>query len=112
MSGDPEQAVIVKFRIRGIDLSEFFPQFYRLEDRIERAVTESGIGELDGHELAVDGSHGLFYLYGADADALYKLIEPDLHSAHFLKDIVATLRYGGPEDPHVRQREVRIDSAI
>ena len=64
-----EQAVIVQFRYGSTDLS----RLHALEDRLESVIKASGVGEYDGHEIAVDGSDGVLYMYGPDAevDSIY-----------------------------------------
>ena len=89
-----EHAVIVKFEYGSTDLSSLF----ELEDQLEALLDGGEVGEYDGHELAVDGSDGLLYLYGPDADELYAKIRPILATADCIANAVATLRYGPPAD--------------
>lgn len=90
----PEHALIVKFQYRSTNLDLLFAT----EDRLEAAILAAKAGELDGHEIAVDGTDGTFYMYGPDADKLYKAVEPVLRATPFLKGAVVTRRYGPPED--------------
>jgi hypothetical protein len=80
-----------------------------LEDELEEALDGTGAGELDGHEIAVDGSDGLLFLYGPDADALFAAIEPVLRKSAVTLGADATLRYGGPDDEDLKQKLVKID---
>jgi hypothetical protein len=89
-----EHAVIVKFDYGSTDLGPLF----ELEDQLEAVLEGSELGEYDGHEIAVDGSDGLLFLYGPDADALYGEIKKTLIESESIKNAVATLRYGPPED--------------
>jgi hypothetical protein len=89
-----EHAVIVKFEYGTTDLDPLF----ELEDQLEAVLEDGEHGEYDGHEIAVDGSDGLLYLYGPDADALYNAIKPTLLACSAIKNAAATLRYGPPED--------------
>ena len=89
-----EHAVIVKFDYGTTDLGSLF----ELEDQLEFLLEDGSHGEYDGHEIAVDGSDGLLYLYGPDADDLYNTIKPTLLASSAIKNAVATLRYGPPED--------------
>lgn len=100
-----EQAVIVKFDYGQTDLSSL----YELEDLLIATIETAGVGECDGHEVAIDGSDGSFYMYGSDADRLFEVVQPVLASATCIQKVVATIRYGPPEDG-VRERIVRIDS--
>lgn len=98
-----DHAVIVKFDYGSTDLAEL----HRLEDQLEAALEASGTGELDGHELAVDGSDGLLFMYGPDADRLYASVEGVLAQAQGVKNAVATLRYG-PAEGGVRASVVEV----
>ena len=100
----PEHAVIVHFRYGSTNLDALF----KAEDRLEAAITAAKAGILDGHEIAVDGSDGTFYMYGPNADRLYKVVEPVLRTIPFMKGAVVTLRYGPPEDG-VKTVVTRID---
>ena len=101
-----EHAVIVRFDYGSRDLARLF----ELEEQLEAALVERPVGELDGNEVAVDGSDGLLYLYGPDADALFEAIRPILASTGAISNAVATLRYGPPEDG-VRRRLVKIEAS-
>ena len=90
----PEHAVIVHFTYGGTDLSVLF----ELEERIEEAIAKASAGELDGNEVAADGSDGYLYMYGPDANRLFETIEPVLKASEFMKGARVTLRYGPPED--------------
>ncbi len=89
-----EQAVIVKFEYGSTNLDALFD----LEDQLESALEGGVAGEYDGHEIVVDGSDGLLYMYGPDADVLFAAVRPTLASSTAIKSAVATLRYGPPED--------------
>ena len=102
----PEQAVIVRFNHGQKDWSSFFA----FEEKLEKAVNESGLGDYDGNELAVDGSDGTLYMYGPDADKLFAFVKPYLDSAPMLKDIEVTLRYGAADDKNVRRLKVKVRS--
>src|SRR5688572_4211671 len=51
---------------------------FALEDELVALLEGTNLGELDGNEIAIDGSDGRIYLYGPDADALFAAIEPVL----------------------------------
>lgn len=90
----PEQAVVVHFTYGSTDLSRLFA----LEERLESVLATSDAGEHDGNEIATDGSDGFLYLYGPDADRLFKVIEPVLRATPFMQGAQVTKRYGPPED--------------
>lgn len=86
----PEHAVIVRFRYGSTDLEPIFA----LESELEKAITAAGAGELDGNEIATDGSDGSFYMYGPDADRLLAAVRPVLDAASFMRGARVKLRYG------------------
>lgn len=100
----PEHAVIIHFNygIQGLD------KLYELRDKLEKIITENKVGEYDGHEIAVDYSDGFLYMYGPNAEALFKAIKPILEQTDFMKQAKATLRFGPPEDG-VKEIEVVIE---
>ncbi len=89
-----EHAVIVRFDYGSTDLDPLFA----VEDRLEQVISAAAVGEYDGNEVAASGDDGTLYLYGPDADALFAVVKPVLASAACLRNAVATLRYGPPED--------------
>ena len=89
-----EQAVIVKFDYGSTDLSMLFA----LEDELEEVLSSGEYGEYDGHEIAVDGSDGLLFLYGPSAEKLFESIKPTLVACEDISNVVATLRFGPPEE--------------
>jgi hypothetical protein len=88
-----EQAVIIQFNY-GLDEDE---PFYELSDKLRALVDESGLGEYDGHEMAIDNSDGSFYLYGPDAKKLYEVIKKTIEETPFMKGANIVLRLGRPE---------------
>ncbi len=90
----PQHSVIIKFDYGMESLDPLF----ELEDKLEIIIEEAEAGELDGHEIAMDGSDGFLYMYGPNAEVLFKTIKPVLDEAAFIKGGVATLRFGPPED--------------
>jgi hypothetical protein len=88
-----EHAVIVYFKYGTSDLS----RLYTLEDKLEQVIRASGVGEYDGHEVAVDGSDGTLYMYGPDADALIAVVLPVLKGSGYMNGARIVLRYGPPQ---------------
>lgn len=82
---------------------------FALEEELNDVLEGTDVGELDGHEIAVDGSDGYLFLYGADADALFTVIEPILRKSSIMQGADATLRYGDVDDPNVKQKFIAID---
>ena len=93
-STEPEQAVIVHFEAG----SPYQSRLFALEDRLEQVIASTGTGELDGNEIATDGSDGYLYMYGPDADALFTAVRPTLDAVDFMKGARVMLRYGPPEE--------------
>lgn len=92
--GDTEHAVIIHFTygIQGLD------RLNQLEKELENIITGSNLGEYDGHEIAIDYSDGSLYMYGPNAETLFKGIQPTLNSFNFMKGASVKLRFGPPED--------------
>ena len=88
--GPPEHAVIVHFYYGSTNLQHV----YALEDQLRTAISEAAVGEYDGHEVADDGSDGFFYMYGPDAEALFRVIRPLLVGFPFMRGAKVTLRFG------------------
>ncbi|RZI56578.1 MAG: DUF4253 domain-containing protein [Rubrivivax sp.] len=89
-----EHAVLIRFHYGRADLSGL----YALEDEMTRVVADAGVGEVDGHEVAVGGGDATIYAYGQDANALFRSIHPVLLDTTWLDEARVTLRYGPPED--------------
>jgi hypothetical protein len=107
-----EHSVIVTFydfaeKFWTDDLQTLDPLF-DLQDDLMAALYGKQIGELDGHEIAMDGSDGFLFLYGPDADKLYAAIEPVLRSSAVTQGGNATLRYGSPGMHNVHERYIEI----
>lgn len=99
----PEQAVIVRFSYGSKDLSRLFA----LESKLEAAISNAHAGEYDGNEVAEDGSDGILYMYGPDADRLFRTIEPILKATSFMNGAEVTVRYGASTNG-VTERKITI----
>ncbi len=104
---EPEHAVIVHFQY-GKGKTDLQPIF-DLEDELEQAINNAGVGEFDGNDIAADGSDGYLYMYGPDADQLFLSVHHVLESSDFIKGAIVKLRYGPPEDG-VEEKQFKIDS--
>ena len=89
-----EHAVIIRFEYGATGLDPL----HELEDTLTEVIESQGVGEYDGHDIAVDGSDGTLYMYGPDADRLFSAVKERLLATPVLKNAIATLRYGPPED--------------
>lgn len=102
-----QHAVIVDFvdfgkRFFTMDSNDLTALF-DFEDDLEAAVEATGAGVLDGHEIAVDGSHGQVYLYGPDAEALFRSVQWVLEQSPVAKGGKVTLRFGDADKQDVRK---------
>ncbi len=102
-SKEPEHAIIIHFQYGKENLAPL----HQLESRLESVLASKGIGEYDGHEIATDYSDGFLYLYGPNAEILFKGVKATLESTDFITGALAKLRFGPPGDG-VREIEVRI----
>jgi hypothetical protein len=89
----PHQEVIVHFLYDSTN----FQYVYALEDMLRIAISEAAAGEYDGREMANDGSDGKLYMYGPDAEALYRAINPVLSACPFMHGATVTLQFGPPK---------------
>jgi hypothetical protein len=74
-----------------------------LEHQLETLLTQSGDGELDGHEHGPEDTR--LFLYGADARALYESIAPVLRAYPLCRSARITLQQGD------RTTELRLEDA-
>src|ERR1700685_4252388 len=75
--GPPQQEVEVHFSYGSTN----FQHLYALEDVLRRTVADAAVGMYEGHDVDEDGSDGYFYMYGTDAEAIYRVISPVLSSS-------------------------------
>ena len=89
-----EHAVIIYFNngIKGMD------EIYELSDELRTIIEKNNLGEFDGHEVAIDNSDGSLYMYGPNAELLFKGIKSTLEKTRFLNGAEAVLRFGPPEE--------------
>jgi len=89
-----DHAVIIHFH-HGIDELE---AVHALENQLDTLLEESRVGRVDGHEVAMDDSDGFLYLYGPNAETLFKTVLPVLQRSSLMTGATAYLRFGPPED--------------
>lgn len=90
----PEHSVIIYFDYKKDD----YEPLHKLEDELEIVISKYGVGEYDGNEMAINLNDGILFMYGANAELLYKAIKPTLLKTDFMKGATAKLRFGPPED--------------
>jgi hypothetical protein len=89
-AGPPVQEVEVHFSYGSTN----FQHVYALEDVLRHAISESAVGKYEGHDVAEDGSDGYFYMYGPDAEAIYRVISPVLADSTLMRGAKVTLWFG------------------
>lgn len=99
---EPEHAVIIRFNYGVEELDDL----HRLEDKL-RNIIDNNVGEYDGHEIATDYSDGVLYMYGPNAEDLFKTIKPILDGTSFMKGAIVKLRFGPPADG-VKEIEIEL----
>jgi hypothetical protein len=88
--GPPVQEVEVHFSYGSTN----FQHLYALEDVLQHAISNADAGKYEGHDVAADGSDGYYYLYGPDAEAIYRVIAPVLSESTFMRGATITLWFG------------------
>ena len=88
--------IIVKLSDESWGTLEERTEMGEIEETLESVMGDSEAGEYDGHELG--GGTCVFYLYGPNADELFKAIEPTLRSREELRGSSVIKRYGPPDD--------------
>ena len=89
-NGSPEQEVEVHFAYGSTN----FQYVYSLGDEIQTAIAEAKVGEYDGHAIPADGSEGRYFVYGPDAEAIFKVIAPVLEASPLMRGATVTLHFG------------------
>ncbi|MDY0026240.1 MAG: hypothetical protein RBS33_09670 [Lentimicrobium sp.] len=89
-----KHAVIIYFN-HGIELLD---EIYELENELRRIIERDILGIYDGHEVALDNSDGSLYMYGPNAELLFKGGLPVLQKTDFLDGAKAYLRFGPIEE--------------
>src|SRR4051812_28496827 len=74
-----------------------------IEDPLIEAIDRARVGEFDGNEIGPD--EAVLYMYGADGDALWAVVEPVLRAAPLGPGSYAIVRYG---ESGARERRVNI----
>ncbi|MFV0367408.1 MAG: hypothetical protein ACK5KM_03015 [Hyphomicrobiaceae bacterium] len=80
-----------------------------LADQLDGLLTADNLGELDGHEIADDGSVGSIYLYGADARAMYNAVEDVVQASPVTRGGMAFLYFGSVTDETTTVDEIPLD---
>ncbi len=89
-----QHSLIIRFKYRGDD----FEPLYELEQNIGEALDEAGVGDYEGHVMAIDGKSGEMTLTGPDAHAIWDAVHAVLEGPRFMRGAEAELRLGPGED--------------
>lgn len=100
-----EHAVIVHYSLSGDGFGTKAEReaIQTLERRLESALVEDRAGELDGNDFG--NGEAILYMYGANADTLYRTVETLLRQVSF-RPGYAVLRYGDVSDPNASERRI------
>lgn len=103
-----EHAVIAHIRLTADQLGSKSERaaVAALADDLERVIGEKQAGEFDGEEFG-DGQCVL-YMYGPDADQLFKAVEPVLKSTPLARGGFAIKRYGEASDADAVEKRVSL----
>jgi len=100
----PKQAVIVEFYY-GMDELD---TLHELAFELIRITEEEGVGIYDGQETNMDGTDGTLFMYGENAEVLFKTVKPELERTDFLNGATAHLFFGSFLEEGVKSIEVKI----
>ncbi len=101
-----EQAVIVHFLYGNSWTGSHSSSFVKRS--LKMPSTHPALVTMTETNLANDGSDGVLYMYGPDADRLFAFVRPYLVGNTLLKGVEVTIRYGAANDPKVKQRVVKL----
>lgn len=96
---DPhEQAVTVHLRGHGLP-DEIYEKYDvgTLEDQLRELIERQGVGEYDGNEFGPEET--TLYMYGANAERLFQVVEPVLRAYPLCAEGFAVIRSGPPGSP-------------
>lgn len=90
-----------------------FGAFNGLDDihRVDVLMYENipeDIGNYDGHEVSMDDTDGRLFAYGANAEKLFKIMQPLLKQFAFLERALVYLRFNKEDGTH-SEIEFRLD---
>jgi len=92
-AGSQEQALLLRLRLPESQTGDETSSIVALEEAIESALRKHRTGEFEGHDLR-DGVWTL-YLYGPDAERIFRSVEGVLRGARLDPSSHAIMRFGG-----------------
>jgi len=97
-----EQALIILLQRLGEHADEVgvdaLDMLLALEGQLRQAIEGAGIGEVDGHEIALDDTEGSLWVYGPDAKAMLKVALPIVCPSRLAPGGRVILRYGAHDE--------------
>ena len=98
-----EQSVIIWFfHYEYEELDELID----LELRLDKLVTENGLGRCDGNEINCDGPDGSLWFYGPSAEKIFLAIKPILQETDFMRGAIASLTFGSSRNAKMIEVEI------
>jgi hypothetical protein len=91
-----DQAVIAHLKLSdaGFGTPAERQELMSFEPRLEEAIKTAGVGVFDGNEFG--GGECVWYMYGPDADALYRAVAPFIREAATREGSFVVKRRGAP----------------
>lgn len=95
----PDHSVVIQF---SYGLPSLDP-LHALENEMSRLIELSGIGNYDGHEMDMDDKEGYLFMYGANAEHLFKVVKPLLDKTDFMHGAraVLTFKYANEKETNI-----------
>lgn len=98
-----KQALIIELQNLGAHAAESgvdaLDMLLTLQDGLTQAIEGAAVGEVDGHEIALDDSEGSLWVYGPDAKAMLEAALPIVCPSPLAPGGRAILCYGAGNDP-------------
>ena len=103
-----EHAVIVHLRLSesGFGTPADRQRIAKLEERLEGSIKKARAGEFDGHEFGE--GECIWYMYGPDADTLYRTVEGIIREAATQAGSFVVKRRGAADDPNAKEEKVQL----
>jgi hypothetical protein len=101
-----EHAVIAHLRLSesGFGTAEERQRLAKLEERLERSIKKARAGEFDGNEFG--GGECVWYMYGPDAEALFRAVEEIIREAATQPGSFVVKRRGAADDPNAKEEKI------
>ncbi len=97
----PEQSVVIEFFYGKDELDDL----HALDIELMELIEKKGVGVYDFHEINMDGTDGRLFMYGDNAEILFKAVWEKLKTVDFMQGAVATLQFG----PETNAKSIEIE---